>query len=462
MERISFGKTRPNWQQLVSDQGLTYWRTQLPGGGERSYWSEQCYYTISSAEQEQMEADQRTLMEMFVQAGDSIVARPDLMDRLQIPVWARRAVINSWNAVDKHGNDTGSVYGRIDVVYGGNRELDPDSTDAQDLADPDLGRIRLYEFNADTPTSLLETNIQWDWFDKLRQGSDQWNSAYEALVDAWTRNLGHVEDRLGRKPRIHFACTWEDNLLPELADDVPPEVRAAVNPEDCSFEDLQNLRVLQDTCEKAGYDTEWLYLQQIHLGEDGRFYDGRPGKGMAHIDVIFKLHAWEFIVEEDFGQAVFEDLARTDNTGTIWIEPPYKMLWSNKAILPILWQMFGEDPERSKLLIPAWFEGEQPAGLSTYVRKVILGREGANVTVVVDGETVMDTPGVYGHQPAIIQAYAPPPNFPGINPANNEPTDNYPTLGLWYVDGEPAGLDVRENPTIIADNLSVFVPHTIR
>ena len=54
---------------------------------------------------------------------------------------------------------------------------------------------------------------------------------------------------------------------------------------------------------------------------------------------------------------------------------------------------------------------------------------------------------------------------PGLRPAPDFvgfEGDNYPTLGLWYVDGEPAGLDVRESPTVVVDNLSVFVPHVIR
>jgi glutathionylspermidine synthase len=34
-------------------------------------------------------------------------------------------------------------------------------------------------------------------------------------------------------------------------------------------------------------------------------------------------------------------------------------------------------------------------------------------------------------------------------------------LGAWVVDGEPAGLGIRESDGLITDNLSYFVPHTI-
>jgi len=458
MERRPAGVVRDNWPQIVTDQGLTYWQTLLPDGSTRSYWSESAHYAFSAAEVAQMHDDMKTLFEMFLTAGDFILAHPELMDRMRIPEWARPMIIRTWDRRDPQGNevDWGSVYGRIDAVYGGNRLLDPRSTDHQDASDPALGRIRLYEFNADTPTSLLETAIiQWDWFATTQQGDDQWNGVYEALVDAWKRNLEHVETELGHKPTVYFACTWHDNLLPELADAVPPEERAEIDLASCSYEDLQNLRVLQESCRQAGYETQWLYVEQIHLGENGRFYDGRmPDGELRHLDVVFKLHAWEHICREPFGQAVFADMARAG--GTVWIEPPYKMLWSNKALLPVLWLLFERDPERSRLLIPAWFEGEQPAGLESYVRKPLLGREGANVTVVVDGETVLETPGPYGEEGYVVQAYAPPPNFVGFE------GDNFPTLGLWYVDGEPAGLDIRESASVVIDNLSVCVPHVIR
>ena len=458
MERRPSGIVRDNWPEIVADQGLTYWQTLLPDGSTRSYWSESAHYAFSAAEVEQMHTDMTTLFEMFVSAGDFILAHPEIMDRMGIPDWARLEIARSWDRRDADGNpvDWGSVYGRIDAVYGGNRFLDLVTTDPQDAVDEALGRIRLYEFNADTPTSVLETAvIQWDWFDKTRQGEDQWNGVYEMLVDAWKRNLAAIEAELGRKPTVYFTCTWYDNLLPEFVDVVPPEQRAEINPADCSYEDLQNLRVLQETCTQAGYDTQWLYVEQIHLGENGRFYDGRmPDGELRHLDVVFKLHAWEFICSEPYGPAVFEDMAKPG--GTIWIEPPYTMLWSNKGLLPVLWQLFSRDPERSKLLIPAWFEGDQPAGLTSYVRKPLLGREGANVTVVVDGETVLQTPGDYGEEGFVVQAYAPAPNFVGFD------GDNFPTLGLWYVDGEPAGMDIRESQSVVVDNLSVCVPHVIR
>ena len=63
---------------------------------------------------------------------------------------------------------------------------------------------------------------------------------------------------------------------------------------------------------------------------------------------------------------------------TTWIEPIWKMLWSNKGILPVLHRLFPENPH----VLPAFFDGEQPDSLTSFVRKPLYSREGANVALV--------------------------------------------------------------------------------
>ncbi|MGR9856846.1 gamma-glutamyltransferase, partial [Escherichia coli] len=46
------------------------------------------------------------------------------------------------------------------------------------------------------------------------------------------------------------------------------------------------------------------YIENIWLGDDGRFYAGQGG---AHIDVIFKLYPWEHLAREDNADAIFAD-----------------------------------------------------------------------------------------------------------------------------------------------------------
>ena len=130
-----------------------------------------------------------------------------------------------------------------------------------------------------------------------------------------------------------------------------------------------------------------------------------------------------------------------------WIEPIWKMLLSNKGILPILWELY----PGHELLLEAYLDPNNASGrhnLASYVRKPLLSREGANVTIVRDGATIAHTEGTY-HGRQVVQALAPDAVFDG----------RYPVLGLWMIDQECCGMGIRESATPITDNLSSFVPH---
>lgn len=437
MRRIHDGVVRDNWRQLIHSQGLVFSPTEAPSGEIISYWREGPFYDFTMAEVEQLERDAVTLFEMCVDAGDFIVSRPDIMLKMGIPEFTHDQIRATWN--DEPSCQ--SVLGRFDVRYGGDSSLDPHSD--HDRIDPTMARLKLLEFNADTPTALLEAAIvQWLWFKDTAQGTDQWNAIHEALVQAWKRNLTIIEKRLGHKPVVYFTCSQAEP----------------------SGEDVMTTQYIRDTCAAAGYETKAILIEDIFWAvHDGRFYDG-DGENAAHIDVLFKLYPWEHIVHDEFGKRGFLDMEHVGERsndgrrymgGTVWFEAPYKMIWSNKGLLPVLWNMFGDDPERSQLLLPAYFEGEQPAQMTSFVRKPLLGREGANVTIVETGTVIDRTDGIYGDEGYVLQEFAALPSFPDLD--NN----NHPVLGIWMIDGEPAGLGLRESRGLITDNLSHFAPHTI-
>lgn len=131
------------------------------------------------------------------------------------------------------------------------------------------------------------------------------------------------------------------------------------------------------------------------------------------------------------------------------IESIWKLLFSHKGILAALWHRF---PDHTNLL-PASLDPEKvPAGGQGLVRKPLLGREGANVTIFgADGHTPrVETGGRYGAEGFVYQAFHPTPDFGGGRRA---------TVGSWVVGGLPAGIGIREADGLIADNASRFVPH---
>lgn len=54
----------------------------------------------------------------------------------------------------------------------------------------------------------------------------------------------------------------------------------------------------------------------------------------------------------------------------------WKMILFNKAILPILWQLYPDCP----YILPAYFEAGK---LADYVKKPVLSREGTNINLLV-------------------------------------------------------------------------------
>lgn len=303
-----------------------------------------------------------------------------------IPEFAWPAIAASWEY------DSPSLYGRFDLRYDGS------------------GPAKLLEYNGDTPTSLLEAAVlQWYWLEDCQQGHDQWNSLHERLVAAWRCHAPRIH-----AGRVHFAYTENEE----------------------SGEDLMTVTYLRETARQAELSTATLPVERIGWDAGQRRFVAPDGELLS---TIFKLYPWEWLFTDEFGP-----YAVAMDGKTTWIEPPWKSLVANKAFLAVLWERNPGHPN----LLPCYIG--KPGDLTAYARKPLLGREGANVTLVSPAGTVA-RPGPYGAEGYVYQAYAPLPDY-GLR---------FPVLGAWVVDGEPAGLGIREADTLITDNFSRFVPHRI-
>ncbi|KAI1392832.1 Glutathionylspermidine synthase [Hypoxylon trugodes] len=424
MRRVPVEK-RPNAQRLVQSQGIVYCKDPKPGDpATELFWPDDRYYSFTNAEIKLMEEAGKDVFAMCCEAAEYLVNHLEVItSKMAIPAFALKQIKETWEREPVWG----SIYGRFDICFGG-----------LDHPDPRLRIPKFYEFNADTPTTIIEAgSIQWFWLEQTGHGTDQFNSIVEDLIEAWKRNLIQVEKKLGHRVTVHFAVGQEP-----------------------TGEDAMATTFLMDTCQQAGWPTKTMFMDQIALGPDGRFYD----QYNEHIDVIFKLYPWEWMIEQDFAEVCFKDMdnigLRNDAGdyigGTVWIEPPYKMLWSNKALFAILWDLFKDDP-RSKWLLPTYLESEAPASLTHFARKPIYAREGADVVLKADGQVIQDaTMGWYGKEGYIVQELALLPEF-----LNEEGVSYYPVLGLWFIDGEPAGLGIREDKIPVTVQTSTFIPHSI-
>jgi glutathionylspermidine synthase len=369
MQRIPI-EPRPGWQKKVEQLGLVYHSLETP------YWDESAYYAFTAQEIDTLEAATNELHRLCLEAVQSVIDR-NLFARLHIPEPFVPLILNSWE------KEQLSLYGRFDLWFDG------------------VNPPKMYEYNADTPTSLLEAAVvQWHWLEERFPGADQFNSIHEKLLARWQES--------GMEGTVHFACDGGHE------------------------EDFANTVYMEDTALQAGMQTKRLFMNQI--GWDStrkRFVDLQN----EPIRVLFKLYPWEWMIREQFGIHL---------VGEPWqlVEPAWKMVLSNKAILPILWELFPGHPH----LLPA-FDSPQPLG-NSWVKKPIFGREGANVTLNVNGREVT-TDGDYTQEGFIYQALQLPPCFEG----------HYPVIGSWIAQDEAAGIGIRESDTPITRNTSRFIPH---
>jgi glutathionylspermidine synthase len=357
--------------------------------GER-YWDERAYYAFTLDEIErQIEAPSGEIDAMCLALVAHAIDDEDCLRRLKIPQASWPLISESWH------RDEASLYGRLDLSFDGR------------------GPAKLLEYNADTPTSIFESAVfQWTWLEQaierriIPARADQFNSIHERLIAAW--------QKLGAGRYLHLAGATE-------------------NPEDAG-----TLAYLEDTARQAGLATTLIDIADIGWRDDGSFVD----LDERAIELAFKLYPWEWMFQDAFGERLIKAPTR-------WIEPPWKAVLSNKGILPLLWEMFPGHPH----LLPAYFEDDPDAARlgTSFVRKPLYSREGANVALIREGIALAEQQGPYGAEGFIRQAIAPLPNFSG----------QYPVLGSWLVDHTPCGLSIREDENPITGNASRFLPHAI-
>ena len=139
------------------------------------------------------------------------------------------------------------------------------------------------------------------------------------------------------------------------------------------------------------------------------------------------------------------------------IEPAWKMVLANKAILAVLWEMYPDHPN----LLPAFMDRRAFAPGTTVVAKPLLGREGANISIatlgadgVPVGDPLVSTPGAYGDDRYVYQALA-----PVASARDPQGREHHAVIGSWVIDGHSHGIGIREDTSLVTHNRSRFVPH---
>ncbi len=259
------------------------WQQTVRGQGvSDSRWDESACYLLELSEVLKLEAVTEELYRMCQAAAEHVVSQDRYAD-FGIPHWAAPAIERSLHS------DTPSLVARLDLGYDG------------------TSPPKLLDCQADRPDCLVETAIaQWYWLEDTRPGQDQWNSLHERLVSAWRSIARRLPERM-----VHFGWSHDPGGTEEWT-----------------------AGYLADAAEQAGIDARLIPMQEI--GWDGsRFVDeaGTP------IGTCLKRYPWEWMLHEPYGR-----LAMRQDSPTLWIEPPWRLLLTGAPLLDVLWKLYPDHP----------------------------------------------------------------------------------------------------------------------
>jgi len=338
------------------------------------------------------------LYDMFVEAGEYVIEN-DLFHEVGIPFNLIELIKETWES-DVHWH----LYGRFDLAGG-----------------IDGKPIKLIEFNADTPTALIEKAVvQWALLKQNGLEEEaQFNFVYEALRDNFKRVVTLQED-VSNFEELYDGWKF---LFSSIAG---------------SDEEENTVRLMQHIATEVGYDTEFAYVDEIDFDENGIFYNDEK------FELWFKLIPWEDIAIQEPDLAVLLTQI-VKNKEAIIFNPAYTLMFQSKGFLKILWDLYPNHP----LLLETSFE---PLEGKKQVKKPIFGREGGDVAILDEnGETIEEQRAKeYDNHKMIYQEYT------------ELPTD---TKGNSYQPGvffayEACGVGFRKGSKII-NNMSKFVGHII-
>ncbi|KDO30544.1 hypothetical protein SPRG_04445 [Saprolegnia parasitica CBS 223.65] len=350
------------------------------------------YFTLTSHGQAALEYATDHLHHMFLDATDYVLHHEkELGPHFRIPqkLWPR--IRRSW-----FRRKPDCVAGRFDFTL------------TQD-------GLKVYEYNADSASCLLECGLTQDALASLLglPGHSNSNGLFSKLVETWTaRNV------IGP---LHLLC-----------DDEPEEIYHA--------------QYMAAAATSAGLETH------VVVGLGGLQRSGHDILDAAGniLRNVWKTWAWRTALNElsddEWAGYLFEDDAvdpkalatpkYRERAGTTTILLVDVLLHPAIRIFEPLWTLYPKHP----LLLTSSFELTPELQASGYVVKPVTGRAGANISVVgADGTVLSQSHGRWTDDSPVYQEIALLPQYAG----------EYVQLGAWAIGGVYGGAVVRADPTNI-------------
>jgi len=316
---LKFVKIKPISKDALEKMGFSWHRD-----GDGEYIVADKLICISKDEAEAYYKVTNELYKMY-EVGAQYVIDNELFEELDIPPSLVLEIKKSWREEREN-----HLYGRFDLSGG-----------------LDNKPIKLIEFNADTPTLLLETVLIQTMMLKYNdlKNAEQFNNIYEAIASKFVKIAASKKAEFSRFLFSSVQGIEEERVTTQL---------------------------LESMAKDRGLMTKFEYLEEVDVQNSYDFW--------------FKLYPWE------------DMLNFTPNAVTSMLNPSYTLLYQSKGMLAILYKLFPTSPYLLKCDFKPLKE--------KYVKKRMFGREGANIDIVdVNGDIVNSTDGIYDEYKAIYQEY---------------------------------------------------------
>ncbi|NLI92545.1 MAG: glutathionylspermidine synthase family protein [Peptococcaceae bacterium] len=298
--------------------------------------------------------------------------------------------------------------------------------------------IKILEFNADTPTSIVEVfsvnQSVCDFFNRINPNkglAEQLKDAFAKVVNKY-KELGYKTDSI-----VFSSLDWHE-------------------------EDKGTTLYLM---QQSGLNAKFVALEDLRLYSDNLCY--LENGEYKQIDVWFRLHALEMLAKEK-DEDGFETGAHILNLVAkrklALINAPSAFIAQTKAMQALIWglheenEFFTQEEHETieKYMLPTYMDNKFE-GKCNYVTKPFYGREGGAVSLYAsNGEIIAkDEEEYYWDQPCIYQRMV------ELEELQAE-TINGPYKGrsLWesfLIGGKASGIGLRVGD-LITGNLSFFLP----
>ncbi len=329
------GQAEKSWLNIANADEAAYVESYGPKVSDKK-GSPYQYYCISESAMKEVKHATNELHAMFMQATDYVLRNEKLLEKFCLPPELWNRIHRSWN---NRRNEM--ITGRFDFAV------------------TEMG-LKVYEYNADSASCYMETG---------------------KIQKKWAKHFGCSEGRCaGDKLHSKLIEAWKDSdvegILHIMLDDDP--------------EENYHAKFMQTAIEEAGIECRVLKgVENLHWAKSGEVVDS---EGIP-VRWVWKTWAWETALDEIRQNKSNQKNPRLADVlfgnDVLVYEPLWTLIPSNKAILPILWDLYPNHPN----LLSSSFDLTDDLRKTGYVTKPIVGRCGANISLVDADDSVLHKTG---------------------------------------------------------------------